>query len=524
MSSTVWSWVFEARSIQEYLFETGRLSDAVGASLLVDQLTGDLSEPEGDDLLSHVLAATQANATIQFSRRGGGAFAAFCPDQTPLKRVRALWMAALAENAPGLRWRDALRPGRTAREAVRAALQAVQQRSVHDPASLPEAAASHLRVPRTGHAAASFSRVGGETLEPVDAATVARQRHRRKGLDVLTRRFAEHDDLHWPTDLSGDATAEGDGTAFPFLGSDREVAFLHADGNGLGLLLRQLDENATPEGFIEQSARFSQAISEATRAAAQRATLEVLLPATHRGVVPARPLILGGDDLLVIVRADLALDFAEAFLKAFEAETAQRLQPLADVLKLAPGKGLTAACGVLVAKANYPFSAAAQGAHQLCDQAKRAIKSEARNQQRAMPLSALALAQVDAAQLSTEPAQAADGRRLGLPAYVLEASPHLPQWPALRQLAQALGDAATPSGPARRLLTDLHTDLDLARERYRRMQEVQKVQWPEIAAALQALRVPQDADLPFVGAASPWPDALLVRDLMSAVNPTKEAA
>ena len=37
-------WTFECGSIQSFIFETGRLADAVGASLLVDRLTGDLDE------------------------------------------------------------------------------------------------------------------------------------------------------------------------------------------------------------------------------------------------------------------------------------------------------------------------------------------------------------------------------------------------------------------------------------------------------------------------------------------------
>jgi hypothetical protein len=71
------------------------------------------------------------------------------------------------------------------------------------------------------------------------------------------------------------------------------------------------------------------------------------------------------------------------------------------------------------------------------------------------------------------------------------------------------------------LITDLHTDLALARERYRRMQQQQGAAWQPVADALAALSVPPQADLPFTAAAaSPWIDALLLRDL----SPAEDAA
>ena len=81
-------WAFECGSIQAFILETGRLADAVGASLLIDRLTGDLDEAAGAtaSLLQCVLNATKAAAEVEFSRRGGGSFIAFFASATARSR------------------------------------------------------------------------------------------------------------------------------------------------------------------------------------------------------------------------------------------------------------------------------------------------------------------------------------------------------------------------------------------------------------------------------------------------------
>ena len=523
MSSSTWCWAFEARSIQDYLFETGRLADAVGASLLVDRLTGDLADDGADsDLLTRVLRAARVEGQLRFSRRAGGSFIALAPDREPLVRARLLWHAALYANAPGLLWSDGLAAGANAQDAARAALAQAQVRGQFDPPRLPEATPAQERVPRTGQPAERRARLGAKGTEAIDAATLARRRHRHAASRVLTGRFAADPLLRWPTDLSATRDgSEADEAVFPFLGGERDVAFVHADGNGLGALLRRLDASVPAADYVDTYAAFSRAISLATQAAAAQATAQVLLPACAGARVPARPLVLGGDDLQIIVRADLAVPFVAAFLRAFESCSAEQLQGLRAVLGLAPGEGLTAAAGVLFVKANYPFASAASWAGALCDRAKKAIKHEAAATGRAMPLSALAMerAQASLAHDAADP-PLPQGLALGLPAYVVTAqATSLPRLEQLQALADALGAASAPRGPARRLIADLHTDLALARERYRRMQEVQGAAWAPVADALQALGVPPHADLPFTpDRVSPWQDALLLRDVAPTVT------
>jgi hypothetical protein len=58
--------------------------------------------------------------------------------------------------------------------------------------------------------------------------------------------------------------------------------------------------------------RLSKKIEHAMTAAAQRPTAATITPVARNGVMPARPILLGGDDLTMIVRADRAIPFARA--------------------------------------------------------------------------------------------------------------------------------------------------------------------------------------------------------------------
>lgn len=552
MSTHPHSWAFEAHSIQGFILETGRLADAVGASLLVDRLTGDLGDDAGaGNLLSTVLAVTGvASDAVRFSRRGGGAFIAFFAHEDARAAARTLWQAALHVNAPGLRWSDGVADVTGGfREAAASALKACQTASRIETARLPEPGPAVLRVSRTGQPAVARQRIGDKGVEAVDAATRARRRHGTvvAGVRVLTDRFCDQKGLVWPrnmeqTDAYEDPAAPPEparrrAQRFPFAGDDHEVAFLHADGNGLGVLLQELAK--VPEkDYLGTYMAFSRAVSEATREAATDASMKSLLPyARHNEdgsrTMPARPLVLGGDDLSIIVRADLALDFAETFLTAFERHAATRL----GQVRLGGGKlsGLTAACGVAFVKSTFPYLMASDLAEQLCARAKRAIKAEAALRQRKMPLSAIAVQRVTTALAETElPGFEWQGQRrtLGLEAYVLapdSTKVALPRWTDLRALAGRLSQDASPRGPARKLLIDMHQDPGQAVERYRRWRELRQAAdaqgLQQTDAALARLGVPNGAELPIGPHGSPWPDALLLAALARAAPPAQiEAA
>lgn len=128
-----------------------------------------------------------------------------------------------------------------------------------------------------------------------------------------------------------------------------KIAVIHADGNGLGVLIPQLKEKG-----VELS-DFSQKLDEATHNAFNSAKADIK---------KIRPIILGGDDMVVICDADKALEFTARFLEAFEKETKD----------IVPGNHLTACAGIAYCHEKFPFHYAVTLAEELCSQTKKHAK------------------------------------------------------------------------------------------------------------------------------------------------------
>ncbi|MCR9290705.1 MAG: hypothetical protein NXI23_25310 [Bacteroidetes bacterium] len=150
------------------------------------------------------------------------------------------------------------------------------------------------------------------------------------------------------------------------------VAIVHADGNGLGKKIIRMAKSIqdVKGGFRELSLRLDQATKAAVRTA-----FDKIIP-TDEKVIPFRPIIVGGDDVSIVVRGDLALRFTEQFLVDFEKETQEIFADfdvkfsLNDIFK----GGLTACAGIAYIKSHYPFHYGIGLAEALTKQAKKASK------------------------------------------------------------------------------------------------------------------------------------------------------
>ena len=149
------------------------------------------------------------------------------------------------------------------------------------------------------------------------------------------------------------------------------IAVIHADGNGLGKVVQAVGKQK--EVFRE----FSQKLDLATKEAANYAFKVVSNQFKDKQIIPIRPVVLSGDDMTVIIRGDLAIDYAKAFISAFEDKTKEHL---GEILKgkqvFAEDKDyLTACAGIAFIKSSYPFYYGYQLAEDLCGEAKKDTKA-----------------------------------------------------------------------------------------------------------------------------------------------------
>ncbi len=159
------------------------------------------------------------------------------------------------------------------------------------------------------------------------------------------------------------------------------IGLLYADGNRMGQVLESLP---TPEAYR----RFSQALEEALEHAAYQALAEHLHPVQIERVSPTgkplgkgyihplEPLVAGGDDLILIVPADVALPIALRLSQRFEQEMARRVPD--EIWSWLPPalRHPTLSVGVVIADSHNPIRVLQQLSRELCKSAKRRAHEE----------------------------------------------------------------------------------------------------------------------------------------------------
>ncbi|MDR1044967.1 MAG: hypothetical protein LBP33_07605 [Candidatus Adiutrix sp.] len=159
------------------------------------------------------------------------------------------------------------------------------------------------------------------------------------------------------------------------------LGLVHIDGNDLGRRFKEYADNIRTENPADrhkEMAKLSRSIDQANKAGLKAALARVAAQdgfghqRTRRKAgdavyhVPARPLVMGGDDLTAFVRADLAFDFVRAFVEAFE-----------EASRAEGKQALTVGVGLLLMPPGYPFAKAYHLVEDLLGSAKKAtLKAE----------------------------------------------------------------------------------------------------------------------------------------------------
>lgn len=146
------------------------------------------------------------------------------------------------------------------------------------------------------------------------------------------------------------------------------IAVIHADGNGLGQIVMAISEK-DPSGRDFHT--FSSLLNQSTIDAAKSAAGIVFENAIKNGTdLPFRPVVLGGDDLTVIIRGSLAMSFIQNYLEAFEKFTTKNFELLSRRYNNLEN-GLTACAGIAYVKSSFPYYYAYNLAEELCAAAKK---------------------------------------------------------------------------------------------------------------------------------------------------------
>lgn len=505
------AYLFEARGIQRFLFATGKLKDMLEGSELIDYICAD------NGLLDEVLSSLNLSNKVVYPRKAGGAFYLIFDEEVQAQRFQRCWRLIMSQWLPSLEVVDVISQAEKAKDAVSNGIKKLAKERNKINVQLPSASPITERSPRTGHAVVMRDIYAKGGVESVDKATsILRNFKRPQESQSLTSRFlgdlSEHDiqTLHFPNNFESDAKED---KRFP-LGKRGLVGLIHADGNGLGEILRLLNvacQNASDEVYIDLYRTFSEGVTQATITATNQATRQILLPKVNdKGVIPARPLVLGGDDLSVIVKADLAIEFAQAFLGEFKKSSQKELgklkqkfidYKLGESAKQLPVY-LTACAGIVFMKSSQPFYQAYEVAEGLCKKAKmysRQYKQTIEGSSTPVIPSSLAFYKIldsliEEVDMMLESSMSVSTQQevyhLALPAYMVDeisiCDKKTPSLKQLEQLNSILCNSHINARPLRQIATLMHLNVEQAKQVYQRWLQYSKRSVDQLQKASQA--------------------------------------
>jgi len=143
------------------------------------------------------------------------------------------------------------------------------------------------------------------------------------------------------------------------------IAVIHADGNSLGQVVRHVGHDQA------KFRQFSTYLNSSTIQSANDAFRSLGIE-DGKSRIPIRPIVLGGDDMTVIIRGDLAIPYVREYMRCFEKHTGE-----GEMSGLLPEgmPRLTACAGVAFIKSSFPFYYGYRLAESLCDAAKKQAKA-----------------------------------------------------------------------------------------------------------------------------------------------------
>lgn len=371
-------------SIKSYVFGTDRLNEVRGASAWLDRLNRHEMERVLDEHLeTAALETIYANGgSAQFIVRQCDAdtvesacrrMVRYVRDQTGGEVRPAYGIAPLPDGGYRgavdrahfqLRCRRGFGGGRYGASTL--------------PAIMECRSASHLP-------AARFTDHGAEGAAMLSEASHRKAREGRESrAGAVWSKWMEHlaSAGSWPPQQEWHALRCADMTAIGERSSWRNyVGVVYADGNAMGKVVQALDSPETCR-------HFSKIVDESIREACFSG-LDAVMSTDVRGIrdtidrdgrpppLPADILLLGGDDLLVALPADRALDLAWHVTGEFERLTRAKIEAVRDdgarrfFREHRGDNGFTISCGVGIVRSTYPFYLALDLATALLQNAKR---------------------------------------------------------------------------------------------------------------------------------------------------------
>ncbi len=318
------------QGIQGFIFETNKLKEIVGASEIVEEICTKLFKREYRGSDDNIILSAAGNIKIK------------AESKDELEILVRNFPKAVADFAPGLTISQAVVEYEDdEKDGIQKIEEKLKEQRNKQMRPIEISALGIERSRRTGKSAVKNEKIKKDHREIIDNATLKKIRASEKN-SLINKLDANHESF---SNEMEELTSK----------ESKWLAVIHADGNRLGKIIQNLRNISIKD--------FSLKLNDITVESAKFAFKQVIANSKFYAKYPFRPIVIGGDDLTVICRADLALDFIKTYLTAFQDN----------------GKefNLTASAGMAFVKASYPFHYAIDLAEKLCGVSKSESREKA---------------------------------------------------------------------------------------------------------------------------------------------------
>ena len=383
--STQYIVVLGTVSVQQYIFQSNRLKEIIGASYLAKYWFDDgliqVIEKTGFSLDPTAWAAYKENpsisqnevsdnttADVKIIYIGGGNAALLCRDKSIAFKVVEEWSRELLKNVPGLR--VAVGYGKVSNTLLEAYQEAWSKLNLCEEALPFGAELGSLPVVRTcattGLPASRLSKEENIRVEWISQSAASKReqvgtaKKPGKARKSITDEFKSVLNENQRFAIELEKLGGGEGQSY--------MAVVHADGNGMGELLNDAVEDASNDTeFLHYIRAFSASVSQLSKNAFEQTLryFQEILPLKglkeHDNVFPLRPIVYGGDDLTFVCDGRVGLHLTAYYLQEFTK----------NPIKVGGNNKFIDACaGVAIVHTKFPIAQAYHFADKLCGLAK----------------------------------------------------------------------------------------------------------------------------------------------------------
>ncbi len=332
------------QGIQEYIYATNKLQEIIGASEIIDSLGQKFDEKKDYGEIYAVFDKLRENDLVeQILLNAAGNFRAIVDGEENLKKIVRDLPKKIMQNAYGITISQATAPYNgnnygTASKELEQKLKTQRNRP-----SLPLDMSINFMAlaPKTARPIVKF-----DDDDALDISSVQK-------IEAHRRWFKRHPGAKELKEFSQISNKKN------------KLAVIHADGNGLGVLVKNLADEVNKNNNTGIIAKFSEALDKATKDAFANAKVKTKI-ALGKDDLKIKALILSGDDMTAVCDADIALEFTKNFIEEFEKETDKKKSDIKEKL--------TMCAGIAYCNEKFPFHYAAALAEELCGAAKKHSK------------------------------------------------------------------------------------------------------------------------------------------------------